>query len=422
MTSNCPGLPAALAARLFRVDRSLLVQRYREALQRLTGRATRLDTFHVDAAGYSPEVAAELGEPLYLGHGPMHPAFVILSVDQLDCPVLQPNAGFSWMPYRNWIGSLRSELADLTLREPVFGEITHGVTRFGHPGQLGLVRGLTLAVHTPSERLSHALELGAMKAALIEGETTWRDEAFLGRMLERARHARGWVEVPSALKDGGHVRSGPTFAPAFGGCYVWPGHDAPDPVAWVLCRATAPAEAETWPALAEAAGVLLLPLTADSAAEFLVERGLAALLARPDQLDARALDELQTWIALDHLARAGRLTPETAADPRRVMRGEAEPPGDYLELEDLRLRVQSARGDVDLSRYSALTRLRVMPILTADGIDRAWVCHLRAYLDPVQVPRAVRHASDLALALVSNLSAELVGALDRQLAGEEVAA
>lgn len=421
MTMACPGLPATLTSRLFHVDRPLLVERYREALQRLNGRVTLLASFHVDAAGYSPQIAAELADPFYMGHGAMHPAFTILSVDQLDCPVLQPNAGFSWMPYRRWISALRAELADLTLREPVFGEITHGVTRFGHPGQLGLVRGLSLAVHTPSERLTHALDLGAMKAALVEGEADWRDEVFLERMLERARHARGWVEVPAALKPGRHIQAGPTFAPAFGGCYVWPGHDAREPVAWVLCRATTPEDAETWPALAEAAGVLLLPLNVDTATEFLVERQLSALRAPAAAFSTAALDELQTWIALDHLARGGRLTPEASADPRRVMRSEAEPPPDYLELEDLRLCVQSARGDVDLARFSALTRLRVMPVLAGDETDRAWVCHLRAFLDPVQVPRTVRHASDLALGLVSNLCAEMAHALDRQLAAEEAA-
>ena len=59
-------MPARLLRGFFRVDDPLLVSRYRAALETIgapipdlaTGR-----TFHVDAAGYSPELAAELDDP-----------------------------------------------------------------------------------------------------------------------------------------------------------------------------------------------------------------------------------------------------------------------------------------------------------------------------------------------------------------------
>lgn len=410
---NVP-LPAALARRLYRVDRPLLVQRYRDALARLNGRATLLETFHVDAAGWSPEIAQELGDPAYLGHGPLHPAFIVLSVDQVDGPVVQPNAGFAGTPYRMWLAGVRAELADLTLREPVYGEITHGVTRFGHPAQLGLVRGLKLSIHTPSERLAAAVEVGAMRAELLESETRWRDEDFLARMTARARDARGWYEVPISLRQGRHVQSGPTYTPAFGGTYVWPGGGANEPTAWVLCR-TAGSEAESWPQLADTVGVLLLPLTPESTNDFLVERGLTSNMAKAQDLPASMFDELQKFIALDHLQRAGRLTPEAAIDPLRAMRGDPAPPADYLELEDLRLRSGAVRGGVDLSRVSPITRLRVMPFATEDAIDRAWVAHLRAFLDPVQLPRVARDAPDLAPSFLTGLSDAQAAALEEAL-------
>ena len=410
-------LPAALGRRLLRVERPLLVQRYRDALARLNGRVTKLEQFHIDGAGWSPEVAAEQADPAYLGHGLLHPGFIVLTVDQLDCPVIEPNAGFSWMPYRMWIAAVRAELADLTLREPVYGELSHGVTRFAHPAQLGLVRTLHLSVHTPGERLSAAVEVGAMRIALIETDSHWRDEAFLARMTERARHAHGWYEVPATLKQGRQVPSTPAFTPAFGGCYVWPGRGEVEPAAWVLCGTSGP-EAESWPGLAETVGVLLLPLTPESANDFLIERGLTRPVATAAELGPRELDELQSWIALDHLARSGRLTPEAAAAPQLAMRAEPAPPADYLELDDLRLRSGALRGGVDLGRCSPLTRLRVMPIATKDAVEQAWVRHLRAYLDPVQVPRAVRHAPDLALSLMTGLSEAQAVALDRALSQE----
>ena len=420
---SASALPAAVRSRLFLVDRPLLAQRYRDALQRLNGRATKLEVFHVDAAGYSPDVATELGDPYYLGHGIAHPAFVILSVDQLDAPLIQPNAGFAAQPFRAWVSGLRPELADLTLREAVYGEITHGVTRFGHPAQLGLVRGLSLAVHTPSERLNHALDLRKMKTELIDGESNWRDEAFLERMVDCAKRAHGWVEVPAGLVQGRHIQSGPSYVPAFGGCYVWPGGgedqtDHTQPIAWVLCRATSSADAESWPALAESAGVLLLPLTAESAVEFLTARKLAELSGAADKFDVAALNNLQHWLAIEHFQRQGRLTPEIAADPRRAMRTEANPPADYLELEDLMLRLQSPTSLVDLSRYTPMTRLRAMPVVATEPVDLAWVRHLKAFLDPVDLPDALRYAPDLTLSLLAGLPAETAAALDRHLSKE----
>lgn len=406
-------LPAALGRRLFLVDQPLLVERYREALATLNGQATRLEEFHVDAAGWSPEIAAELQNPTYLGHGPLHPSFLVVSVDQLVCPVIQPNAGFAWIPYRMWASSVRGELADLTLREPVFGEISHGITRFLHPAQLGLVRTLKLVVRTPTDRLAHATEIAAMKTALIEGESQWRDEAFLTLLAERARHAQGWQEVPAALRHGRDIAALPSFSPAFGGSYVWPGSGDNEPTAWVLCRNVSTAEAEGWPALAEAAGVLLLPLTPESAIEFQVEHGIAATKTPARRLQTTTFDELQSWIALHHFVSNGRLTAEAALQPLVAMRTDPDPPLDYLELEDLRLRAGALHGDVDLGSYSALTRLRVMPIVTDEPTHQVWARHLRAYLDPVQAPRVVRDAADLAVALISGLSPELAGALDR---------
>jgi hypothetical protein len=95
------------------------------------------------------------------------------------------------------------------------------------------------------------------------------------------------------------------------------------------------------------------------------------------------------------------------------MRTEPAPPADYQELEDLRLRVQAGRGPIDLARYSPITRLRVMPI-TGAGAEQAWVRHLRAFLDPVQLPRTLRDASDLALGALAGLPDDLWAALEKQ--------
>lgn len=385
MTSSPLSLPGGRRHGLYLVDRPLLVERYRRALQLATGHSTRLERFFVDPAGYSPEVAAELEDPHYLGSGPVHPSFLIVSVDQLDGPRIQPNAGFSAVPFRDWVEEVRSHLADLTLSEAVHGEWSHGVTRFQHPGQLAMVRTVSLELHTPSERLAHAEQLGRLRTELLGSDTAWRDEEFLEGMQRHAALARGWVGVPDSLLPGRVRECGPAFLPEFGGCFVWPGRTPADPQGWVLCGGMDGPEAAAWTARAQALGVVLLPLGAEVAARFLVERGLTAVRARAGHIGLERLDRLQVAIARDHLRTLGRPTPGVGVDPRRVLRREQELPEDFLELEDLRLEIRSGRDWVDLSSYSPLCRLRAMPLLGEDPAARAWARQLRHHLDPIRV-------------------------------------
>ena len=50
---------------LIEVSSPALVERYNRALKHLTGKTTKLDDFHIDLSGYSPEIGDELGDDLY---------------------------------------------------------------------------------------------------------------------------------------------------------------------------------------------------------------------------------------------------------------------------------------------------------------------------------------------------------------------
>ena len=48
------------------VDSPVLVERYRRALKHLVQKESKLEDFHVDISGFSPEVGDELGDEHYL--------------------------------------------------------------------------------------------------------------------------------------------------------------------------------------------------------------------------------------------------------------------------------------------------------------------------------------------------------------------
>lgn len=78
---------------LFHVGSQALVERYGRALLHLTGKSTSLREFHIDISGYSPEIGDELEDHYYLNHGGVNRQFILLTVEQKYCPLL--NAQFS---------------------------------------------------------------------------------------------------------------------------------------------------------------------------------------------------------------------------------------------------------------------------------------------------------------------------------------
>lgn len=408
------GMPAGLRARLVRVEDPLLVGRYRAALERICGRGSALDAFHVDAAGYSPEIAEELGDPFYLGQGPDHPFFLLLGVAQLSACLLQPNAGFGAHAFRAFAHAQRGELADLTLREAVFGELSHGKTALTRPDELGLVRELSVELDTVSGRIQTARSLSAMREELLASDALWHDETFLETVREKSRRVHGYLPPRGGAAETRRVEAGAAFVPRFGGTYVFPGRGpgAAERV-WVM-----PAGAAE-PACVKLEGgreVVVRSLAMDTALDVLAEQGWIELAPTGAQMDLPMLEALQTWLALDFLRRTGDLPDAGDVDPgklRRRMRQREDAPPDFLELEEVRMKAARPADWVELARYSPITRLRMLALRTPDADRCAIVRHMQAFLDPVNVPRAYRDAPDLFWARRGEMDAAMLDLIPR---------
>ncbi|MBI4862295.1 MAG: hypothetical protein HY815_18860 [Candidatus Riflebacteria bacterium] len=384
-------IPPELLAGLFLVEDELLVQRHLDALVRIGARTTGLKRFHVDRYGYSPEVARELSDPDYLGQGPDHPFFVILTVDQLRGPSVQPNAGFGASPYGELVRDHVDLIARLALTEPLFGEFSTDVTRFASPAALTLVDRLWPKVQTPSGRIDHGLQLTKLRRQLLESDHGWHDERLVDRMLDLAGKADGLVDLPAVFR-GEAIPATPAFVPSFGGCYVFP----PEPggvAATVLAAQVEPEELQGRGSIG--------PLTVESALEFLSARGFVELEAPFAGLTIGRVRELQTWIAAKHLADSQwDLSPEMFPDlllstPILKMRGEWCPPSSFLELDEVLWKIRNPAARLEFERLSPLTRLRILAPTRGDPRREAIVRHLQAFLDHVDLSRAFRDAPDL---------------------------
>jgi hypothetical protein len=405
-------VPQGLLRGLFPVDGELLVARYRAALEALGSNAGQRSRFHIDAAGYSPEIAADLADPHYLRSGVLHAHAVIVSAEQLRAPLIHPSLGYAADAYRQVTRKASQEIARIMLREPLLGEIRQAASHLTTTQQLADLSKFELHFRTPGGLVRGARKLEEMKAEFLESTQRWLDDDFIHELKELARDVRDVGALPDHLVVSRHSL-GLFYSPAFGGSYVLEeaGASARNATTHVLC-----AEPETGEGASDgteyrsARGrrVAVERLDAASAAAALERHGIVRLdwkaLRRDD-----AIARVQHWIAVDYLLDRDPDRLPSAGTPTEVlaeMRAVADPPAEYLELADVARRLAGSAKPPEPDSLSAITRLRLLkPASAREDVSR-FVAHLQAFVDPLHLGRWWRDAPDVFFSRLPELSRE----------------
>lgn len=403
-------LPAPLLRDFFRVDDALLVEHYNAALAAIGVPKTARSSFHVDAAGYSPELAGEFGDPLYLSPGVLRAHALIVAVEQLGAPLVHPGLGFAADAYRSVTAAARREISRITLREPLIGEARDPGTHLSAPRQLADLSHVEIRFRTPGGLLRAAKRLEALKEEFLHSDRRWLDDDFMHEMAELAGEIRDLGALSHDFSASSHVL-GPFYAAAFGGSYVLeePGASARAATTWVLCAELPAAGAAKDAERRSARGryVAIEPLQAAAAAALLERHQVARLDIDGLRSHPEILEGIAHWIAVDQLLSRDPARSLAGLAPRQIverMLAAGEPPPDYLELEEVGRRVRSRRGRLDPDALSPLTRARLLlPSSTREPIRR-FARHLRAFVDPVHLGRAWRDAPDVFFARLPGLS------------------
>jgi hypothetical protein len=421
-------LPAGLAQGLVRVDDPLAAARYREALAALGAPAPELGRFHVDAGGYSPELADALGDPFYLGGGPLEARAIVLSPAQLAAPLVHPGMGFAAAGFRRALAAASKEIGTLTLREAVLVELEPEGGLLRAPRELADPARFVLRIRTPGGLLEGADRLEAMKREFLASERRWLDDDYIAELGALAARVRDLPPLPEALRGGSQPLGPAFFTPAFGGCYVIeePGASLASAATSILAalpgaRRDDGADGGARPARAPSGGepepggppssrgrrVELLVLEAESALEILERHGLArydpaAWRARP-----AALARMRHWLALDAaLAEEPDRAPPLLGerDVAARLRDDARLPPEHRDLAELLHRLATDRTPADPEKLAPRDRLRLALPATRRADVRRWVRHLQAFLDPLDLGLAWCHAPDLLFARLPSLS------------------
>jgi hypothetical protein len=113
--------------RLLPVDEPHLIARYNKALEAFGLKATKLKKFEIDRTGFSPQVAEELKDPLYLDPNEVNRRFIILTPAQIDLPVVHTAFSNTGQLIYEFMSKNQRAINALTIKDVIYGEIEDSV-------------------------------------------------------------------------------------------------------------------------------------------------------------------------------------------------------------------------------------------------------------------------------------------------------
>jgi len=221
---------------LVEISSPALVERYRRAMQHLTGRSTALEDFHIDISGYSPEIGAELGDDLYLNPNGCNRQFILLTTAQKTAPLLNAEFSTSRGILRQFIEANESALFALTARDAVAGELQNTVYELSNPARLFDIRRITIEADTIGGHVKDAAKLTQLIDRFRREPDGWRDDVLIAEMITLAKRTGDVTRVPVNLPQMSFEQSN-FWTGHFGGLYIFRATPAPAAIT-VAPRAT----------------------------------------------------------------------------------------------------------------------------------------------------------------------------------------
>jgi len=115
-----------------------LVERYNECLETLGFKPTTLQSFSIDAIGWSPEIAEEKENLQYLNHGDANPHGIIISPLQKNKPVYIPFHTFDREMMQHVFKTHEIKIKDITRNSAICIDFDQGTDAFYDP--LGILK------------------------------------------------------------------------------------------------------------------------------------------------------------------------------------------------------------------------------------------------------------------------------------------
>jgi len=205
---------------LIRISSPTLVERYNRALKALTGKTTRLKSFHIDISGYSPEVGDSLKDHLYLNEGGCNRQFILLTTEQKTAPLLNAQFSTSRGILRQFIDENEAQLFALTARDAVAGELLNSVYSVEDAVKLFDIRQVRIEADTTEAHVKSAEELAAKIQRFKQEDDAWWDDVLIAEMIGLAKKTGDVTHAPLRLKEAVFKQDN-FWTKHFGGMYIF---------------------------------------------------------------------------------------------------------------------------------------------------------------------------------------------------------
>ncbi len=215
---------------LIEVSSEALVNRYNRALNHLIGKETKLTEFHIDICGYSPEIADEFSDKLYLNPKGCNQQFILLTTEQQTAPLLASKFSTSRSILKDFIEDNEEELFALTAREAVTGELINSVFEVNEPADLLRINQITIEADTVTEHVAFAATLQEDINKFMNEDDAWWDDVLIAEMIELGKKTGDITRHPIQLSPKTYEQ-GNYFTAHFGGMYVFRDLETPAVIA-----------------------------------------------------------------------------------------------------------------------------------------------------------------------------------------------
>ncbi|MEM6718060.1 MAG: DUF6638 family protein [Bacteroidota bacterium] len=196
-----------------------LVERYNKCLSFIGTAPTQLTSFHIDAMGWSPEIADEKDDFLYLNSGEANPNAIILSPKQNDKPAYSPFHSFDREIMKLVFQQHKHTIKDITRDAAICVNLDQYIDAFYEPEDLLKYNQITVDFTVVEDLYSiQQQQLELIKE--FNREDNFLDEKLHLKILASARK-HGDLRSRTLQLDSIDYETDSFYTKAFGGVFVF---------------------------------------------------------------------------------------------------------------------------------------------------------------------------------------------------------
>lgn len=213
-----------LYGELMLVDKSHLIIRYNKALKKACGIETKLESFHIDCSGYSPEIAAEFKDADYLNSNGVNKRFIIISIKQKDLPIARSHFSSTAEFLKNFMSDNYSCLLTLTALDSVYGELENNIYRIKTLEDIINADRVSIKIDTPNKIIETSISLDNKIKNLSESDDlSWLEEDNIQEIIHLVKKT-GDIRYNKLSPEHISYKKTCFFTRHMGGMYVFKGY------------------------------------------------------------------------------------------------------------------------------------------------------------------------------------------------------